>query len=386
MVPDIRSYNTVHDSLKCVIIGVHGFFPHKVVDKFIGEPTGTSERFVTLAEQAVVSLFGSKAAVNVTTIALEKQGTVARRVQYFYDSLSSSPELDDADIIYFVAHSQGVPVTIMLLAQLISNGKLALTHEKIDHRLEQPYYTVHKQISILGMAGVNYGPLYGADKSIWLKMYSLMERRSLLELFEFSNPKTEQSMDYIRSLKLILNNDVKVTFVGSANDQVVPLYSSLAVFVRHPNIYRALYYSPEDHVPEFLTRCIEDALILMNNGYDDHGFVKEVSAYMLGPLTSNGHSQLYSELEVYILGLKHGVETRHKAIPKRKKIVKESVVSLKVNPYQLPWSLRGLLEEVGKRLGSKELNKLYQLYDEWIPESSAYKDLKYKTNAVKSKL
>ncbi|KAL3234864.1 hypothetical protein RNJ44_02652 [Nakaseomyces bracarensis] len=373
--------------VKCVVIGVHGFFPHKVVDMVIGQPTGTSDRFVAEARDAVTAYFESQGLESeVTTIALEKQGTVAKRVEFFYEVLQEYDEvLNGADFIYIVAHSQGVPVSIMLLAQLIETGILSLKSERVHHMLEQPYYIVTKKITILGMAGVNYGPLYGADRSIWLKMYSLMERKSLLELFEFQNPNTEQSVEYIRSLKLLLNNNVKITFVGSATDQVVPLYSSLAVFIRHPNIYRSLYYSTQDNIPEFLVRCICDALSLLNNGHDDHGFIKEISAYMLGPLTSNGHSQLYSEQDVYMLGIKHGVE-ECKLKLERHNILKESVVSLKVNPFQLPWSLRGLLGEVRQYLGNEELNVLYQLYDHWIPDSPTYKDLKFKINAIKSKL
>jgi len=57
------------------------------------------------------------------------------------------------------------------------------------------------------------------------------------------------------------------------------------------------------------------------------------------------------------------------------------------NPFQLPWSMRGLLEEdVVKTELDQEKNELLMQFDQWKPTSKVLKDVKYRLEAVKSKL
>ena len=67
--------------------------------------------------------------------------------------------------------------------------------------------------------------------------------------------------------------------------------------------------------------------------------------------------------------------------------VSERQASPNSNPYILPWSMRGLLEEdyVKSELG-KETQKLLEQFDEWKPTSKVLKDVKFRLEAVKSKL
>ena len=62
-------------------------------------------------------------------------------------------------------------------------------------------------------------------------------------------------------------------------------------------------------------------------------------------------------------------------------------VSTSPNPFQLPWSMRGLLEEdiVKNELG-QETAELLKQFDEWKPTTKVLKDVKYRLEAVKSKL
>ena len=57
------------------------------------------------------------------------------------------------------------------------------------------------------------------------------------------------------------------------------------------------------------------------------------------------------------------------------------------NPYVLPWIMRGLLEEdfVKTELYS-ETSELLKQFDEWKPITKALKDVKYRLEAVRSKL
>ena len=67
--------------------------------------------------------------------------------------------------------------------------------------------------------------------------------------------------------------------------------------------------------------------------------------------------------------------------------VKEYQVPTNSNPYVLPWIMRGLLEEdfVKTELDA-EVTDLLKQFDEWKPTTKVLKDVKYRLEAVRSKL
>ena len=107
--------------LRVLIVGVHGFFPLKMLRTFIGQPTGTSMKFITEAESVVKKYFKEKSIpIEISKISLEREGEIFDRVDFFFDVMRRyAREINDSDFIYFVSHSQGCPVTIILLARLI---------------------------------------------------------------------------------------------------------------------------------------------------------------------------------------------------------------------------------------------------------------------------
>jgi len=57
------------------------------------------------------------------------------------------------------------------------------------------------------------------------------------------------------------------------------------------------------------------------------------------------------------------------------------------NPYVLPWIMRGLLEEdFVKTELSSETTELLKQFDDWKPATKLLKDVKYRLEAVRSKL
>lgn len=57
------------------------------------------------------------------------------------------------------------------------------------------------------------------------------------------------------------------------------------------------------------------------------------------------------------------------------------------NPYHLPWIMRGLLEEdLVKTELSTETEELLRQFDDWKPVTKALKDVKWRLEAVRSKL
>jgi len=64
-----------------------------------------------------------------------------------------------------------------------------------------------------------------------------------------------------------------------------------------------------------------------------------------------------------------------------------SATSANPNPFFLPWAMRGLLEEefVKKELG-REVEELLGMFEMWKPVGKQLKDIKFRLEAVRSKL
>jgi hypothetical protein len=112
--------------------------------------------------------------------------------------------------------------------------------------------------------------------------------------------------------------------------------------------------------------------------------------------SGEGHSRLYYESAVYDLAVSHALETTSVGphVPPceiRRPQGDASVVggsaSQPNNPYLLPWIMRGLLEEdFVKTELSNETEELLKQFDDWKPSNKALKDVKYRLEAVRSKL
>ncbi|RAH40387.1 uncharacterized protein BO95DRAFT_17929 [Aspergillus brunneoviolaceus CBS 621.78] len=185
---------------KALAIGVHGYFPAPLIRSVLGQPTGTSIRFSTMAAEAIhkwAEDFGYKC--DVGKIALEGEGRIAERVELLWKLLLNwMEEIRTADFILIACHSQGVPVAIMLVAKLISFGCINAS-----------------RVGICAMAGVNLGP-FTDYRSRWIS-------GSAGELFEFALPYSQVSRDYEAALRTCLDFGVRISYIGSIDDQLVSL-------------------------------------------------------------------------------------------------------------------------------------------------------------------
>ena len=186
-----------------VAIGVHGYFPAALIQKVLGQPTGTSIRFANYAASAIKTWTEQNqpdTPCEIEQVALEGEGFIADRVSTLWKLLLNwLSHLRSADLILVAAHSQGVPVAIMLVAKLINLGCLS----------------PHAKIGICAMAGINLGP-FADYKS---KIYG----GSAVELFEFNRPDSRVSKDYASQLEVVLRHGVRITYIGSIDDQLVSL-------------------------------------------------------------------------------------------------------------------------------------------------------------------
>ncbi|RFU34962.1 hypothetical protein B7463_g1417, partial [Scytalidium lignicola] len=353
-----------HKIKKAIAIGVHGLFPAPLLRTVIGQPTGTSIRFANNAAAAIRRWADQHGYTDyeIEKVALEGEGKIADRVDNLWKLLLNWVDhIRAADFIMVACHSQGVPVAVMLVAKLIEFGVVSSS-----------------RIGICAMAGVSLGPF--ADYK------SRLISGSAGELFDFANPESAVSKRYEDSLRVVLNYGVRVTFCGSIDDQLVSLESSIFSTVSHPYIYRAVFVDGRIHAPDFIAHLVGFALKLRNLGVSDHGLIRELSAPLAGSLyTGEGHSRLYDDDKVFDLAIEFALETTSAdGVPlqvQRYEIPKNS------NPYVLPWIMRGLLEEdfVKTELGV-ETRELLKQFDNWKPSTKVLKDVKYRLEAVRSKL
>ncbi|OCT45137.1 hypothetical protein CLCR_05442 [Cladophialophora carrionii] len=358
-------------------IGVHGYFPAPMVRSILGQPTGTSIKFAEKAAQNIRRYTASQGyECEVKTAALEGEGRIAERVELLWKLLLNwIDEIRRSDFILIAAHSQGVPVAIMLVAKLIHFGCLSPA----------------ARIGVCAMAGVNIGP-FQDYKSPWIT-------GSAGELFEFTNPNSKVSTDYLAAISDCLQHGVKVTFVGSIDDQLVSMESSVFAPLTHPHIYRAVSIDSRIHAPNFLSNLVGFVLKLRNVGVPDHGLIRELSTPLAGSLyTGEGHSRLYEDDAVYALAIAFTLETT--SLPntpitssKRAPISVPSdgkstpAGSQTSNPYILPFAMRGILEEdIVKKDLREEAKRLLEQFDQWEPKTKVLKDVKFRLEGVRSQL
>ncbi|KAI0166316.1 hypothetical protein GGR57DRAFT_21347 [Xylariaceae sp. FL1272] len=354
-----------HRVAKAIAIGVHGFFPHVFLRPMIGQPTGTSIRFANRCAEAIRRWTESHGSVDceIERVALEGEGKIGDRVDNLWKLLLNWIEhIRHADLIVFACHSQGVPVSIMLLAKLIDLGVITTA-----------------RIGVCAMAGVSLGPFPDYKSG--------MLRGSAAELWQFADPNgNEISQRYEHSLKAVIEYGARVTYIGSIDDQLVPMESALYGPASHPYIYRAVFIDGRIHAPDFIAHLVGFALKLRNLGVSDHGLIRELSVSLAGSLyTGEGHSRLYDEDQVYDLAISHTLETTSVAGAHCQIERHQGLNS--ANPYILPWIMRGLLEEEFVRTElTSETAELLRQFDAWTPTTKALKDVKYRLEAVRSKL
>lgn len=130
----------------------------------IGEPTGTSTKFCDQMVLGVTEYFRKVHNLEIptdslTTIPLEGEGKVEERVDKLYASLKENNEwmeaLMSADVIFWATHSQGTPVSAILLHRLLA-----------DNRIDPAC----QALCLLAMAGIAHGPFPSLKGSLIVKV------------------------------------------------------------------------------------------------------------------------------------------------------------------------------------------------------------------------
>ncbi|KAF9088232.1 hypothetical protein BGX23_007548 [Mortierella sp. AD031] len=372
---------------KVAIIGVHGWFPVKLIRTVIGEPTGTSRKFCDEMHRALKDYLKihnvELEPEDCTLIPLEGEGKVLNRVDILYKNLVKNEQwksaLHEADLVLVATHSQGTPTSTLLVARLIEEGMLRIA--KDDPRMQR--------VGILAMAGISHGPFPFLKGNLIVRWF---EAEAAQELFEFMDSETEIAKKYREALRIVLTSGVRFTCVASLEDQVVPLYSAVMTSIHHPSIVRAVYIDGVTYQDDFLTNLISFSLRLRNSGVDDHGVLVHLSEVIAGSIYGEGHSTIYEEREVYLLAIRSLLEppkSLTSEMARSEPILHPFQATQTLNPFYLPWGMRGVMDEIkslGDEVLNEEMERLKKLYDEWSPVSKGMKEIKFRLEPVRSRL
>ncbi|KAI9308829.1 hypothetical protein BJ944DRAFT_155494 [Cunninghamella echinulata] len=311
---------------------------------------------------------------SITSIPLEGEGKVEDRVNKLYNNLINNTSwlesVSSADVILWATHSQGTPVSVMLMHRLLERGHI---------------HTHRQSVGMLAMAGISHGP------------FPYFEADAARELFEFMDSESDISQKYRTSLAYMMQRGIKLTLVGSLQDQVVPLYSAIMSAVSHPNILRSIYidghiYSEND----FIINLVTFALGLRNAGLSDHGLLTHLSEVLAGSLYAfeGGHSTIYEELHVYTMAVQYLFETdplgkstlihnNHLPSTNTTATTDATLLSFQAknikNPYYLTWAMGALCKDeaiLKNPIWSEQLDHLRHLFDLWMPLTPKMKSVK----------
>lgn len=369
---------------RCVVIGIHGWFPGAMMRSVLGEPTGTSPKFVSMMVQALDNFQKEHNIVfdKITQIPLEGEGMIEKRVEKLYGNLMKNEEwvadLHAADAIFVATHSQGTIVSTHLLDRLVRDKHIR-TKRNIQEN-EKP-----QKVCCLALCGIHLGPLRYLNSSSLLQPYfQYFESDAARELFEFQNTENAVSKAYVAALTNVVHNGIKMVYVASLNDQVVPIYSGLFTYVQHPLILRALYMDGDAyHSSDFLSNLLVLLLRVMNSGLTDSGLITHLSEATAGSLTGVGHSTAYEDVACFALAAKYLFLTDD-GLEEHPDLTLEAFnASSELNDYEIPWALRDLIadDRVAHFFG-RDITQLRDAFREWHPKTTILRDIKRKLQPI----
>ncbi|KAJ7139952.1 hypothetical protein C8R44DRAFT_765867 [Mycena epipterygia] len=385
-----------------VVIGIHGWFPGAVMRSVLGEPTGTSTKFVNMMCQALEEFQAtySVSLDKITRIPLEGEGTIEGRVEKLYTALTSNAEwmadLHAADVIFVATHSQGSVVSTHLLDRLIRDGHIRTGGPDVSKNPSSPSApstsaaaslppAPPQRVCCLALCGIHLGPLrYLSSSSLLLPYIQYFESAAAKELFEFQNTESEVSKAYVNALRNVVDNGTKMVYVASLNDQVVPIYSGLFTSASHPLILRALYIDGDAyHSSDFLSNLLVLLLRVLNSGLPDSGLIAHLSEATAGSLNGVGHSTAYEEISTYSLAVQYLFLTNSGFDTHPKLTVEPFNANTEQNDYEIPWSLRDIIaDERVAHFFSKEISQLAAAFRQWHPKTTILRDIKRKLQPI----
>lgn len=176
----------------------------------------------------------------IISIPLDGGGTILTRKRMLSKLLEPHYRtIIEADWVFVATHSQGTPVSFLLLEELLdigvvtpwgdisSSSSSSSSNEStndpsiLNYKIFEPNLQRRPQkVGVLTMAGISHGPFPWLKSNFVVKYF---EQEAARELFEFCEHDSTVAQEYLRALSRSLKEGVRVATVGSWFDQVVPV-------------------------------------------------------------------------------------------------------------------------------------------------------------------
>lgn len=372
---------TVEPVKRYLTIGIHGWFPNKWLQRVIGVPRGTSDRL----SRMMYEVCGGG-----DTISLEGEGCIMERVEKHFDQVMQlhKGQLKEATDIYFVAHSQGCPVTAILIDRMLREGWIDGTKQRVG---------------FLALAGIFHGPLPSLRSNL---VVQYVEADAARELFALNDPESDISVQLSNSLQNIINQGVEMVVAGSWLDQVVPIYSSCLLSLSHPSILRLVYVDSIHYASNFLTTlctlCLKisalDQDVDARRRKNAHLLLAHLTPYLSGQLLQhNAHSTLYDEHTIYRLAhYWFGRDPVDSPLgePVQPPLIFDDIKQFPMHHGEssldyVPWIVRGMLLDsslIQHPSLKDDFDALTLMYSEWTPTTKELKHLKSRLAPLQHKI
>lgn len=387
------------------IVGIHGWFPTKMLQTVVGVPKGTSGRLCQMMEANLRDWLDLQPLAYfeqppiISCVPLEGAGCIEERVERHWAMLDLDfPEWDrgagpykaeerskkgrslisQADTVIFVAHSQGAPVATLLIERLMGEGTL------------RP--AAQQNVALLTLAGVFHGPFPDLQGNLVVKY---VEADAARELFDLNDSQGALSVRIQQALAKMLSADCLLSCVASWMDQVVPLYSATLLGIEHANIWRAVYIDAHNYQPDMLSHLVHLALKLTNAQVPGaRQLLGQLTGALAGSLyQSNAHSTLYHDHGVFqtLLHWLVAQERYEGSVPEVRLHPEQMTWRPNPNPYLLPWTMRAILEQISMASWddptlAREIQELKELHAKWHPERKAWRELRHQLEPLHSKI
>ncbi|CAG8506710.1 4057_t:CDS:2 [Ambispora gerdemannii] len=312
------------------ILGVHGWLP-EIAQGIWPIPSQILVDKMELAVRRYLNL--GKDEGNITGIRLTGHGIVEDRAEMFLQRIQNDrsyvDKVSNANVIFIVGHSQGVPTSVLLLSRLIETG---LVNPKKQH------------VALLLLAGISEGPTSRFE--IGDTIGKIVGDKATSELFDFQISTNAIAKKYRAATQTALKLGVKILYFASGNDEVVPLHSALFSSVKHPSILRGIYVADEVYQDKrFIVDLVRLLIRIKNHGYSDQGLLNHISDALIGYLKDGGHNHISTEDETYMSAVKHLYESKTYEGVESTFAEFDYSKPLHLGRSYIPWGMRGLLSD-----------------------------------------
>jgi hypothetical protein len=128
---------------------------------------------------------------------------------------------------------------------------------------------------------------------------------------------------------------------------------------------------------DFIINLIVFGLMMLNAGLDDQGLISHLSEATAGAWRGVGHSTPYEDAGPYAYMVKYLLSTDSPGTALEPLSVETFVARDAKNDYELPWILRGVMDDPDATvLFQAEIKALKETILSWQPNTRALKDIK----------